>query len=417
MKLHFPKLRLPRLGRKSTILLMAFGILLAEILHKAYANPPRGPMGEVVPPDESAYTSRIVDSGIRMLSEVRTRVGDGLYRRDAHAKTHACLLGNFTVRKGLDSDVRQGVFAEQKTYKAWVRFSSGNQDLQSDWLPDARGMAIKLLGVPGEKLLEGEQSARTQDFLMIDNPAFFIPNVEEYAAFTSFQAAGSQFGYFFDPKLNPFRWKVRELRIGVNILKWPPHELLGTQFHSMTAYKLGATHYVKHSAKPVSCDGKSKIPSGLASFGSAALRSALETSIKANSACFDFLVQLQKSDKNMPVEDPTVQWDEDDSPFVPVARLEIPKQDPAAALANNFCENLSFTPWHALPAHEPVGGLNRVRKAVYQAISRYRRCLNRIAYGEPDENGSPQFEMKACDPHAPVPPLPAPSASTSPGPA
>lgn len=406
MKLRFPKVRLPKLGTKSAIVLMALGILFAETLYRAYADPPRGAMGEVIPPDESAYTSRIIDSGIRMLSEVRTRVGDGLYRRDAHAKTHACLIGNFTVNETLDADVRRGVFAEPKTYKAWVRFSSGNQDLRSDWSPDARGMAIKLLGVPGQKLLEGEQSARTQDFLMIDNPAFFIPNVEEYAAFTSFQAADSQFGYFFDPKWNPLRWKLRELRIGVNILKWPPHELLGTQFHSMTAYRLGATQYVKHSAKPVSCDGKTKIPSGLASFGSASLRSALETRIKENAACFDFLVQLQRPDKNMPVEDPTVEWDEDDSPFIAVARLEIPKQDPAPALANNFCENLSFTPWHALPAHEPVGGLNRVRKAVYHAISRYRRCLNGIAYGEPEEDGSLRLEMQRCDPHNSVPPLP-----------
>ena len=51
---------------------------------------------------------------------------------------------------------------------------------------------------------------------------------------------------------------------------------------------------------------------------------------------------------------------------------------------------------------------------VYQGIARYRRCLNGIAYGEPDENGAPHFEMKACDPHEPVPPLPPPP-GTKPG--
>jgi hypothetical protein len=384
--------------------------------YKAYADPSRGPLGEVIPADEEAYTSRIIDSGIRMLTEVRAHVGDGLYRRDAHAKTHACLLGNFSVNKGLDSDTAQGLFAEPKTYKAWVRFSSGNQDLRSDWLPDARGMGIKVLGVPGQKLLEGEENARTQDFLMINNPAFFIPNVEEYAAFTSSQAAGSQFGYFFDPKWNPFAWKLRQFRIGVDILKWPPRDLLGTQFHSMTAYRLGATHYVKHSARPVACDGNSKVPSGRASFGSASLRSDLQSWIKDKPACFEFLVQLQRTDKNMPVEDPTIQWKESDSPFIVVARLELPKQDIEPALANNFCENLSFTPWHALPAHQPVGGLNRVRKAVYQGISRYRRCLNGIAFGEPAENGSTKFEMKPCSPDAPVPAIPPPETPRS-GPA
>jgi len=160
---------------------------------------------------------------------------------------------------------------------------------------------------------------------------------------------------------------------------------------------------VKHSAKPVSCDGTSKISSNWASFGSASLRAGLKNWIKDKPACFDFLVQLQKPEMNMPVEDPTVQWKESDSPFIVVARLELPKQDIEPALANNFCENLSFTPWHALPAHEPVGGLNRVRKAVYQGISRYRRCLNGIAFGEPEDDGSMRFEMPACNPHEPVP--------------
>lgn len=409
------KLRFPRLGRKSKIAIAVLAVVFAGGIYKAYADPPRGPMGESIPPDEEAYTSRIIDSGIRMLSQVRERVGDGLYRRDAHAKTHACLTGTLTVSKNLDHSVRHGVFAEPaKTYPTWVRFSSGNQDLRSDWLPDARGLAIKLLKVPGRKLLEGEENAQTQDFLMIDNPAFFIPNVKDYATFTSFQAAGSQFGYFFDPKLNPFRWKLRELRIGMDILKWPPHDLLGTQFHSMTAYRLGPTNYVKHSAKPVPCDGTSKPSSGWASFGSASLKAGLEKWIKDKPACFDFLVQLQKPEKNMPVEDPSVQWDESDSPFIVVARLELPKQDIEPPLANNFCENLSFTPWHALPAHEPVGGLNRVRKAVYQGISRYRRCLNGIAFGEPVEDGSTQFEMKACNPQEPVPPLPSISSGSPP---
>ena len=44
-------------------------------------------------------------------------------------------------------------------------------------------MAIKLLGVPGEKLLEDEKDATTQDFVLIDNPVFFIRNVADYVPF------------------------------------------------------------------------------------------------------------------------------------------------------------------------------------------------------------------------------------------
>ena len=87
-------------------------------------------------------------------------------------------------------------------------------------------------------------------------------------------------------------------------------------------------------------------------------------------------MQLQIPGKNMPVEDPTVLWSEQDSPFLPVARITIPKQVFDTPEQDRFCEDLSFTPWHALPEHEPVGGLNRLRKAVYLEISRYRHARN-----------------------------------------
>jgi hypothetical protein len=99
--------------------------------------------------------------------------------------------------------------------------------------------------------------------------------------------------------------------------------------------------------------------------------------------CFDLLVQLQVPGKNMPVEDATVLWSEKDSPFVPVARVTIPRQEFDTKEQNAFCENLSFTPWHALPAHEPAGVMNRVRKALYQEISRYRHAKNAAPRAEP----------------------------------
>ena len=149
-----------------------------------------------------------------MLTEVRTRVGDGLYRRDAHAKSQGCLLGTFTVKKGLDPDIAQGILLAESLLPEGLsltahgsRFSSGNQDLQIRLA--ARRARDGNQGIESsrtEVALEGEEKSRRyfRISLMINNPAFFIPNVKEYAAFTSFQAAGSrQFGYFFDPKWKP----------------------------------------------------------------------------------------------------------------------------------------------------------------------------------------------------------------------
>lgn len=399
------------------VVFIVFALPCLYILYLMYSSPDLMPQGEIVGPDEQVHISQIVDSGINMLLQTRKTVGDGMYRRDAHAKSHGCVIANFKVRP-VEDPLRQGVFVAPKTYTSWIRFSSGSTEVQGDWQPDARGMAIKLLGVPGTKLLQGEENAHTQDFLMIDNPTFFIRTVDEYARLTKFQGENSQFAYFFQGA-NPFSWHWREFRIGLGILKWPPHELLGTRFYSMTAYRLGTGNMVKYSARPTACSAQTEVPGGWPSFSSTGLSQDLRAELNPGKSgmgrdpatqlgsapvyCFDFMVQLQVPGKNMPVEDTTVEWREKDSPFVPVARIEIPKQDVSRAMDSGFCENLSMTPWHALPEHQPVGGLNRIRQAVYQGIARFRRCMNGKAFGEPIDDGSLAFDSRACDPHQAVP--------------
>ncbi len=377
--------------------LMALALVLvplAVLIGISFQAPPPGPMGESIPPDEDVVVSQIIDSGIAMLNATRHQVGDGTYRRDAHAKTHACLLGDFQVTPPAEP-LNQGLFAEPKRYKAWVRFSSGSTAMQSDWTPDARGMGVKVLGVPGAKVMEGEQAAETQDFLMINNPIFFIRDVKNYALLTQFQGEGSQFGYFFQGR-NPLAWKLREFRIGLGILKPLPTALLATQFHSMTAYKLGVGTDIKFTMRPVACTAGGSLPSSGVVWQRDSLRAGVAEHLRAGRACFEMAVQPQVAGANMPVEDTTVLWDPKVSPFVPVARIEIPPQDIRPALDSGFCENLSMTPWHTLPQHRPIGGLNRIRLAVYQGIARYRRCMNGKAYGEPLNDGSLKFSSLAC---------------------
>ena len=113
------------------------------------------------------------------------------------------------------------------------------------------------------------------------------------------------------------------------------------------------------------------------------LRNELADNLKANTACFDFMVQVQNPMKNMPVENTTIKWQTDDSPFIKVAKITIDSQLFNTAEQNAFCENLSFTPWHGTKDLEPIGGINRLRKAVYDGISRYRHGKNGIIKQEP----------------------------------
>ena len=89
--------------------------------------------------------------------------------RDAHAKAHGCVRAEVQVLDTLDESLRQGVFSEPgHTWQAWTRLSNGNAYPQFDRARDARGMAIKLLDVPGEKLMKSPAHAGEQDFVMFN---------------------------------------------------------------------------------------------------------------------------------------------------------------------------------------------------------------------------------------------------------
>jgi len=385
---------------------------------KSIVLPPKGPQGELVAQDEDVWTSEIIANGVSIVNLNRTQ---GVYHRDGHPKTLGCALATFTVKDLSNLELsqpislQQGVFKTPRQYKAWVRFSGGSPQIQGDWKPDARGVAIKLLGVDGDKLLPGMEKLRTQDFLMINNPTFFVDNVADYLALTRLQVKGYQqnsaalvFRYFFqDPSgsvWHPQAWKLREMREAIALLGWPPKNVLADRFYSMSAYTLGATGYVKYSLRPAPCsEGEGTASSWLWSFSGDALRHRLQSSLKEGRACFDFMIQPQNPEKNMPVEDLTIEWREKDSAPIPVARLEIPKQDIDPQLKSGFCENLSYTPWHALPEHRPVGGLNRLRRFVYEGISNYRHCMNKTALTEPPDDGSPVLPGNPCDATQPAP--------------
>jgi hypothetical protein len=112
-------------------------------------------------------------------------------------------------------------------------------------------------------------------------------------------------------------------------------------------------------------------------------RKADEPLSDAPAARFAFRVQRQVADANMPIEDASIEWSESRSPYVPVAEIAIPAQRFSSEEQNEFCENLSFNPWHALPAHRPIGGLNRARLRLYDAISKARHAANGVPRHEP----------------------------------
>ena len=140
-------------------------------------------LGEIAWPDEDALTARIVAASRQSVIDRYPPDGPPA-RRDVHAKAHGCVLAAFRVEPELSGGLARGVFIPGSNYGAWIRFSNGDEDpSRADARGDARGMAIKLTDVPGDKILPAERYATTQDFVLISNPTFFADDPSKYAAF------------------------------------------------------------------------------------------------------------------------------------------------------------------------------------------------------------------------------------------
>ena len=285
--------------------------------------------------------------------------------RDVHTKSHGCVHADFMVNNvSLPKKLQVGIFEKNKTFPAWIRFSNGRVNVP-DNAKGPRGMALKLMGVKGEKLLPSEKNELTQDFLMVNGPLFFIKNLADYVSFIS------KPGLFFST-----HWYELSKFMNTSARKIP--NPLAVRYWSETPYALGTTA-MKFSAIPCSLKGLSKSDQNNPDY----LKIALTETLNTNSACFKFMIQPRKDAALMPIEDSTLEWNEHDSPFITVAEIHIPTQQFNSPEQISFCENLSFTPWHSLPVHRPLGRINRARKVVYETISNLRHKFNDIKPKEP----------------------------------
>jgi hypothetical protein len=332
-------------------------------------------LGERLYPDEKPIAEKL---SVVIEESVRKQYSAGSARRDAHPKAHGCVKAEFHIIDTLPETLSKGMFIPGKSYQAWIRFSNGSGDpTHSDIKRDARGMAIKVLGVPGTKLLEDEGEANTQDFIMINHPVFFATDPARYLSFMD----DANSDHFYRKLLIPSDLGAKGTLIALKTRSSRIANPLQTRYWSMVPYQLGTgegRQAVKYSARACSAatDPLPKKP------GHDFLRDALRITLQGGDACMEFLVQPRTSD-NMDVEDSRIEWKESEAPFYKLATIRVPSQTFDTPEQNIFCENLSFTPWHALPDHKPLGVTNRLRKVIYDHISRVRHEMNGAPRQEP----------------------------------
>ena len=367
---------LGRLLGKTLLILLVIGLIGWALSTAWFAWQHRGPVSalEQIPDGEAAMTQDVIQTAVRIVDQHRESTR---YLRDAHAKAHGCVKADVQVLPDLAQELRQGVFSEPgKLWKATMRLSNGNAYPQFDSIRDARGMALKLLDVPGKQLLGDRQGLHEQDFVMFSHPNFFVSDVAEYRQNVAAQADGKKVMAFF-PGWDPRSWQIRHLFIALATLSPPPESPTRTTYFSVSPYKFGeANAKFRVMPDPERCPAYTlpKQNQDLPNF----LRSALNQQLSTDRipACFVLQIQRQDANKYMPIEDTSIEWREQDSPFQTVARITLPPQDfdnPALTLQ---CHNLSCKASFGLDPHRPIGGINRLRKAVYEAVSDYRHSRN-----------------------------------------
>ena len=287
--------------------------------------------------------------------------GDDRFRRAFHAKRHACVQGDFEVLANLPADMSVGpVFAEAGTFPTWVRFSNGTILMGPDGDSVVQGMALKLLGVEGPKVLEGEDaSASTQDFLLINLPATPTTDANEFVEFAQAQ---------FDGTLALAAYMITHPMVAIRSISLTGgKEILSVraeEYWAGGAYRFGE-RAMKYSAQP--CPGA---PSPLGTTGDDYLREDLSRALADGDVCFDFFVQIQKDAVAQSIEDSSSIWGPADAVPVRVARITIPQgnmEAPQAVAAEAACDEFAFSPWHSAPEYRPLGNVNRARRAAYQA--------------------------------------------------
>ncbi len=349
-----------------TLLLLAVGgALVAQRVVPLMAT-------EYPPPGEAAATEKII--GLLKERLEKDFPAPERMQRDAHPKQHGLVKAEFTVSEHIPEEYRVGVFAEPRTFHAWIRYSNLSGQQKPDISKDSRGMAIKLMGVEGEKILPEQADATTHDFVFMSTQIFVTKDVKTFGKLLkSINGGKVSAGVFFLTHLG-----LLKLFASVNI---QVADMFDVEWGSTTPYLLD-DRAVKYAVLPQTPSGAT-LPTGTPSDNY--LRERMVQTLKDGAVYLDFYIQVQTDAVLMPIEDPRVEWSQDRSPFVKVATIKVLQQTFDTPEQQLYGDQLSFTPWHALPVHRPMGGLNRGRRAIYDTMSKFRHTRNGEVSQEPTD--------------------------------
>ena len=328
---------------------------------------------ERVQPDEEASLQSIIDT---FREQMRGLWKPGGFERGGNTKTHGIVRAEFIVHDGLPPQFRHGIYAQPKTYRAWVRFSGPGPYVTPD-IDDVGFMSIsiKLMGVPGPKLMDEEKF--TQDMFGVSTPTFVTPDTRANAQLQRESLKNASIFYF----LNFHRPHVLDF-IMQGLWTKTQSSPFEAPYFSCVPYLLGEGRAMQYSVWPKS-NKKTPIPRLPLRPPDDYLRNAMVSALDQGDVELDIRLQLQTDPHLMPIENNAVLWPERLSPRVSVATLRIPKQKFNSPAQIAFARRLSYNPWHCIAEHRPLGNQSRARRRMYLELSTLRHTMNAVPHYEP----------------------------------
>jgi hypothetical protein len=251
-----------------------------------------------------------------------------------------------------------------------MRLSNASGRIQSDHARDMRSAAFRVHVSP----------SLVHDFLMTNGPANHARNARQMVVFARAMARSR---LLVLPRLLFGIGPFETIRMLANLRRATRHTVTSLAletYWSRAAILWGAAGPVKYFLRPAGTD---KTPEPNADDPNY-LRTEFAARLREQDVAFDLFLQRFVDEKRTPIEDGAVEWTEQVSPPIPVARLILHQQDVNSAegrVRESVVDQMAFDPWHAPEEFRPVGNLNRSRKAIYAASAGHR--LGFLFHAEP----------------------------------
>lgn len=344
---------------------------------------------EQVPADEHDTIRELNETMTTILE--RVAADEGHAYRSVHAKSHGAIAAKLTIADALPEEYRQGIFAHSGVHEAILRISTNPGDVLDDAVSVPRGLALKVLNVEGTRL-DGSAQDKSQDFVLINGPAFAAPDAAEFLKTLKMLAKTTdraEWGKKLVSKILQGVDKGLTATVGpsatIRTLGGAPNtHPLGETYFSQTPYRFG-DYVAKIQLAPVS-DDLTKLEGQTIDTANRpdALSEAVDATMRDSHARWELRVQLCRDLDAHPIEDATVEWDEQVSPFVTVATVEARAQPGyTKPRAEQVDDHMRFSPWIGVEAHQPLGSVNRARKSSYEHSAEFREKFNKCPIHDP----------------------------------